>query len=167
MPHCSQYLGLSDIPVTWIYLELLNFSNSLLSTSLWDNLSNSWKNPALSTKPQAFHLDTPLQRFLSSLAAYFVGEVCTTFGKGLAALQCFEKLLTDYSKTTMCRSHHFPDSPDDGNDAVFSSCYAFPAPHPPFVFSSPLLHTCQLLPAQKRLVFFLTLSSHLPQQVQR
>lgn len=82
------------------------------------------KKVCIIKKNQAFHLDTPLQNCLSSLAAYFVGEVCTTFGKGLAALQCFEKLLTDCSKTAMCRSHHFPDSPDHEKDAVFCSCYA-------------------------------------------
>lgn len=90
-----------------------------------------------------------------SLAVCFVGVVCTTFGKGLATLQVFDNirsdLLTDYSKTAMCWSHHSPDSPDDEKGAVFCSCYTLV---PPWFYFHHYSITVSFFPLKTDILFF-------------
>lgn len=74
MPQCSQCLGRSDIPVTWIYLELLNFSNSLLSTSLWDSLSNSGKKACIIHKTPSISLRHPSPEVFVFFSCIFCGR---------------------------------------------------------------------------------------------
>lgn len=100
-------------------------------------LSVQFIKKARASKTQAFHLETPFQRIcLFSLAAYFLGP-WGMYGPPLATVwqhcRIFDSVLrsnwlTDYIKTAMCWSHHFPGSPDDEKDPVFCSCYTLVSP---------------------------------------
>lgn len=86
-----------------------------------------------------------------------MGDVHTTFGKGLAALQslwqCSEKLLINWllqGYNVLVTSLPWQPRRWKRCRILFLLHFGFPL----FLFSSPLLHTCQLLPTQTWFFYF-------------